>query len=166
MQLRVWFTVVVAIGFSKYSFANEFITPFRAPAMSPNKTLTYNVTTCPYGWTRVGEPGAPSTFCIETDERKELLPWKKALELCSNIVFEEPYWRDARLCKSVEWETACEYSDVKDMRNNGEWVSDEGYGSGPLEFRMIFGGSYGCDLPSYQKASDPASYRCCLSLGE
>jgi hypothetical protein len=146
MQLRVWFIILVAIGFSKHSFA-----------------LTSNVTTCPYGWTRVGEPGAPSTFCIETDERKEALPWKKALALCSSIVFEEPYWRNARLCKSVEWETACEYSNVKDIRNNGEWVRDEGYGSGPLEFRRVFGGSYGCDLPSYQKVSDPASYRCCFS---
>lgn len=78
------------------------------------------VSSCPTGWTMIGDAGKLATFCIDTDERTSS-QWKPANATCAGV--NDTAFGRAHLCTYSEWYTACLYgSGLSNMTNNAEWI--------------------------------------------
>lgn len=114
------------------------------------------ITSCPSGWTMIGDPGKTTTFCIETNERTAT-NWDNAFTTCSNI--NDSTHGYAHLCTYSEWRNACmKGTGLSNMTNNWEWVADLGNGS---NYGMV-AGSAGCTNWYNYGTSGNYNYRCCL----
>lgn len=111
------------------------------------------VTSCPAGWTMIGDSGKLATFCIETDDQPSA-DFTSASVTCSGI--NDATYGRAHICSHSEWYTACAHgSGLTDMTNNWEWVdiaTDSASG--------ISEGNGGCGNRTDNNNSN--AVRCCL----
>lgn len=113
------------------------------------------ITSCPAGWTMIGDPGKPATFCIETNERSAT-NWFNAHSTCNAI--NDSTIGLAHLCTYNEWYTACvRGTGLSDMTNNEEWVADLDSAHG-----AIVSGNGSCATLGYNGKNNSSVYRCCL----
>ncbi|MCX7977935.1 MAG: hypothetical protein N2578_02925 [Bdellovibrionaceae bacterium] len=81
------------------------------------------ISECPIGFTLIGPPGVPGTFCIHTNEQSAS-QFHSAVTACSTANYSG--FGRAHLCTYEEWRTACDNSStfgVSGMTGNDEWVS-------------------------------------------
>lgn len=113
------------------------------------------ITSCPSGWTMIGDAGKQATYCIDTDERAAST-WDAVRTACNNI--NDATLGRAHLCSSVEWHTAClRGTGLANMTNNWEWVSDLYSHNNALQL-----GNTGCGLINYSSLLNNYGYRCCI----
>jgi len=116
------------------------------------------ITSCPAGWTMIGDAGKTATFCIETNERS-WADWHTAQSTCNGI--NDATHGRAHLCTYKEWRTACERgTGLSNMTNNWEWVADL-YSDGCYDGAIV-ADSGGCDELSDYDFTSTLAFRCCL----
>jgi len=113
------------------------------------------ITSCPAGWTMIGDAGKTATFCIETNERAAA-NWIDALNTCTGI--NDATHGRAHLCTHSEWHTACVVTGPSNMTNNWEWVAALGTSSN----YALAVGSGDCSALNGITMANTSAFRCCL----
>ena len=119
------------------------------------------ITSCPSGWTMIGDPGKHATFCIQTNENSTSR-WHNAITNCSAI--NDSTLGRAHLCTYYEWRMACERgTGLVNMTNNWEWVADVNDPSpdGDIDLAVTAGGG-GCTRIEDFSVTEYYNYRCCI----
>src|SRR5690606_9236144 len=97
------------------------------------------ITSCPSGWTMIGDPGKTTTFCIQSNEQPAT-NIMTAIVNCINI--NDATHGRAHLCTHNEWVTACTVggTGLTGMTNGWEMISgfNDG-GNSDINYSWIVG---------------------------
>lgn len=117
------------------------------------------ISSCPLGWTMIGDAGKRATYCIETNQRATAA-YFNAQNICSNI--NDATLGRAHLCAHDEWHTACVRGiGLSNMTNDWEWTADlSGSTSILLAGHNTYGGCSAVNSGTTGNVLHP--YRCCL----
>jgi len=116
------------------------------------------ISSCPSGFTMIGEAGKRGTFCIDSNQRSAQT-FYNAKSTCHNLSLAEG---NAFLCSHNEWYKACDIGGPTGMTGDKEWVAEFNYAYWPPHQMGLSAGFSGCSSVSRDDPSHLIAFRCCV----
>lgn len=118
------------------------------------------ISSCPSGWTMIGDAGKKATYCIETNQRAAA-NYFISKNTCNNI--NDPSLGRARLCTHNEWYAACILgTGLSNMTNDWERTADLADATYVILAGHVTYGGCSALNSNASVGNSPYPYRCCL----